>query len=225
MKPKSSGLAPDVFIKQIENGTIPTVVCIVGEEPYYRDLVRRTLLDAIFTDTPPDSRDITVFEEKTDMKKLDTLINTYPFFSGRTVILVTDKELLTPKAEAEGKKAKSGGKGKAKEKTKEISLSKQERSGLLYRDSAGGKDGRTAEVYKVLTKGNGIRGLFPGGFPVSAGMAGAAGGTAGRTPGQGRGAAHPGIPGDRGQSSFAAAGGGSGKDCRVCRRPEKLDRG
>ena len=44
MKPKSSGLAPDVFIKQIENGNIPTVVCIVGEEPYYRDLVRRTLL-------------------------------------------------------------------------------------------------------------------------------------------------------------------------------------
>ena len=102
MKPKSSGLAPDVFIKQIENGNIPTVVCIVGEEPYYRDLVRRTLLDAIFTDTPTDSRDISVFEEKTDMKKLDTLINTYPFFSGRTVIFITDKELLNPKAEAEG---------------------------------------------------------------------------------------------------------------------------
>ena len=122
MKPKSSGLAPDVFIKQIENGNIPTVVCIVGEEPYYRDFTRRTLLDAIFTDTPTDSRDITVFEEKTDMKKLDTLINTYPFFSGRTVILITDKELLNPKAEAEGKKAKSSGKGKAKE----VSLSKQE---------------------------------------------------------------------------------------------------
>ena len=53
MKPKSSGLAPDVFIKQIENGNIPTVVCIVGEEPYYRDLVRRTLLDAIFTERQP----------------------------------------------------------------------------------------------------------------------------------------------------------------------------
>ena len=196
MKPKTSGLAPDIFIKQIASGNIPTVVCIVGEEPYYRDMVRRTLLDAIFTDTPPDSRDITVFEEKTDMKKLDTLINTYPFFSGRTVILVTDKELLTPKAEAEGKKAKSGGKGKAKEKAKETNLSKQEQFQSM--DSAGGKDGRTAEVYKVLTKGNGIRGLFPGGFPVSAGLAGAAGGTAGRAPGPGRGAAHPGISGNRG---------------------------
>ena len=122
MKPKTSGISPDQFKKQIENGNIPTVVCIVGEEPYYRDFTRRTLLDAIFTDTPPDSRDITVFEEKTDMKKLDTLINTYPFFSGRTVILITDKELLNPKAEAEGKKAKSSGKGKAKE----VSLSKQE---------------------------------------------------------------------------------------------------
>ena len=134
MKPKSSGLAPDVFIKQIENGTIPTVVCIVGEEPYYRDLVRRTLLDAIFTDTPTDSRDISVFEEKTDMKKLDTLINTYPFFSGRTVIFITDKELLNPKAEAEGKKPKSGGKGKAKEKAKETSLSKQEQFQNLLGD-------------------------------------------------------------------------------------------
>ena len=134
MKPKSSGLAPDIFIKQIENGNIPTVVCIVGEEPYYRDLVRRKLLDTIFTDTPPDSRDITVFEEKTDMKKLDTLINTYPFFSGRTVILITDKELLTPKAEAEGKKAKSGGKGKAKEKAKETGLSKQDQFQTMLGD-------------------------------------------------------------------------------------------
>ena len=122
MKQKTSGMSPDIFIKQIENGQIPTVVSIVGEEPYYRDLARRALLDAIFTDTPPDSRDITVFEEKSDMKKLDTLINTYPFFSGRTVILITDKELLNPKGETEGKKTKSGGKGKAKEPN----LSKQE---------------------------------------------------------------------------------------------------
>ena len=122
MKPKSSGLSPDIFIKRIENGCIPTVVCIVGEESYYRDLARHALLDAIFTDTPPDSRDITVFDEKTDMKKLDTLINTYPFFSGRTVILITDKELLNPKAEAEGKKAKPSGKGK----NKTPDLSKQE---------------------------------------------------------------------------------------------------
>ena len=122
MKPKTSGLSPDLFIKQIENGDIPTAACIVGEEPYYRDLARRTLLDAIFTDTPPDSRDISVFEEKTDMKKLDTLINTYPFFSGRTVILITDKELLNPKTEAEEKKTKSSGKGK----NKAPDLSKQE---------------------------------------------------------------------------------------------------
>ena len=122
MKPKSSGLSPDVFIKQIENGDIPTVVCIVGEEPYYRDLVRRALLDAVYADVPPDSRDITVFEEKTDMKKLDTLINTYPFFSGRTVALITDKELLNPKAEAEDKKAKPAKKGKVRE----TPLSKQE---------------------------------------------------------------------------------------------------
>ena len=195
MKPKTSGLAPDIFIKQIASGNIPTVVCIVGEEPYYRD---RTLLDAIFTDTPPDSRDITVFEEKTDMKKLDTLINTYPFFSGRTVILVTDKELLTPKAEAEGKKAKSGGKGKAKEKAKEISLSKQEQFQAMLGD-------------------------VPDFCTVS--LAGPAGGTAGRTTGPGRRAAHPGISGNRGQSAVTAAGGGSGKDCCVRGRPEKLDCG
>ena len=220
MKPKSSGLAPDVFIKQIENGTIPTVVCIVGEEP-------RTLLDAIFTDTPPDSRDITVFEEKTDMKKLDTLINTYPFFSGRTVIFITDKELLNPKAEAEGKKPKTGGKGKAKEKAKETSLSKQEQFQNLLGDvpdfctvilQAEKMDGRQ-KFTKFLQKETPCR------LPVSAGLAGPAGGTAGRASGPGRSTAYPGIPGDRGQSAFAAAGCGSGKDCRVCRRPEELDRG
>ena len=222
MKPKSSGLAPDVFIKQIENGNIPTVVCIVGEEPYYRDLVRRTLLDAIFTDTPTDSRDISVFEEKTDMKKLDTLINTYPFFSGRTVIFITDKELLNPKAETEGKKPKSGGKGKAKEKAKETSLSKQEQFQNLLGDvpdfctvilQAEKMDGRQ-KFTKFLQKET----VFVDCSPVDsrylpAWLARQAEQRGGRL--------------DRGavQRIQAAAGGGSGKDCRVCRRQEELDCG
>ena len=245
MKPKSSGLAPDVFIKQIENGTIPTVVCIVGEEPYYRDLVRRTLLDAIFTDTPPDSRDITVFEEKTDMKKLDTLINTYPFFSGRTVILVTDKELLTPKAEAEGKKAKSGGKGKAKEKAKETNLSKQEQFQSMLGDvpdfctvilQAEKMDGRQ-KFTKFLQKET----VFVDCSPVDsrylpAWLARQAEQRGGRLD---RGAVqriqeylatvdNPPLQllaAEVEKIAVYAGDGGSGKDCRVCRRPEKLDRG
>ena len=178
MKPKSSGLAPDVFIKQIENGTIPTVVCIVGEEPYYRDLVRRTLLDAIFTDTPPDSRDITIFEEKTDMKKL-----------GR------EKTKNRRERESERK-----GKGNEPFKAGAVPEPVGRCTGFLYGDPAGGKDGRAAEIHQVFAEGNGVCGLFPCRLPVSSGLAGPAGGTAGRAPGQGRGAAHPGIPGNRGQS-------------------------
>lgn len=112
MKAKRPGTTPDVFIKQLKSGAIPTAVTIAGEEIYYRDLVRHTLLDAVFTDIPEESREITLFEERTDLRKLETLVNTYPFFGGRTVVLITDKELLNPKSGSEV----SAGKGRGKNK-------------------------------------------------------------------------------------------------------------
>ena len=112
MKAKRQGLTPDAFIQQLREGDIPTAVTIAGEEIYYRDLVRHALLDAVFGDVPEDSREITLFEERTDLRKLETLVNTYPFFGGRTVVWITDKELLNPKSGSET--ASSKGKGKPK---------------------------------------------------------------------------------------------------------------
>ena len=112
MKAKRQGSTPDAFIKQLKSGVIPTAVTIAGEEIYYRDLVRHTLLDAIFTDIPEESREITLFEERTDLRKLETLVNTYPFFGGRTVVLITDKELLNPKSGSEVATGKGRGKNK-----------------------------------------------------------------------------------------------------------------
>lgn len=112
MKAKRQGSTPDAFIKQLKSGVIPTAVTIAGEEIYYRDLVRHTLLDAIFTDIPEESREITLFEERTDLRKLETLVNTYPFFGGRTVVLITDKELLNPKSGSEVAAGKGRGKNK-----------------------------------------------------------------------------------------------------------------
>lgn len=112
MKAKRQGSTPDAFIKQLKSGVIPTAVTIAGEEIYYRDLVRHTLLDAIFTDIPEESREITLFEERTDLRKLEALVNTYPFFGGRTVVLITDKELLNPKSGSEVAAGKGRGKNK-----------------------------------------------------------------------------------------------------------------
>lgn len=90
-------VSPDIFLRGLKEDTIPPVVVIVGEEAFYRDKVRQKVLDLIFGDTPKESRDITQFESQTDLQKLSTLVNTYPFFGGRSVAYITDKELLTPK--------------------------------------------------------------------------------------------------------------------------------
>lgn len=116
MKAKSVGLSPEFFIEQLQGGTIPAVVSVVGEESFYRDLVRHALLDVIFRSTPEESREITVFEEKTDLRQLDTIVNTYPFFAGHTVVLITDKELLNPKAPADPKAGTGPKTGRGKDK-------------------------------------------------------------------------------------------------------------
>lgn len=97
---KPGKIMPEAFMRQLQQAgdinqeDLPALVVVVGEEAYYRDKVRKFLLNKIFADVPEENRDINVFEEKSDLQQLETTINSFPFFSGRQVVIIKDKELL-----------------------------------------------------------------------------------------------------------------------------------
>lgn len=96
------------FLAQLHTDQpLPRVIAIVGEETYYRDKVRRSVLAKIFAPAAPAEYELTTFSEKTDVDQLENILNTYPFFGGKSAVLITDQELLAPR-EREGKVSKAG---------------------------------------------------------------------------------------------------------------------
>lgn len=96
------------FLAQLHSDRpLPSVIAIVGEEPYYQDKVRKSILKKIFAPTTPEEYELTIFAEKTDLNRVENVINTYPFFGGKSALLISDSELLTPR-EKTGKSNKAG---------------------------------------------------------------------------------------------------------------------
>lgn len=80
------------------------LVVVFGEEDYYRQQIVKAVPELVFQEVAPEDREIQVFEKDTDLNQLSSAINTYPFFSGQSLIILKDEKLLAAKAESDGRK-------------------------------------------------------------------------------------------------------------------------
>ena len=69
------------------------VYVIFGEDDYYRSQLTAALPDYIYGDTDEADRQITVFEKDTDISAVSEAVNTYPFFSGQSLVVLKDDKL------------------------------------------------------------------------------------------------------------------------------------
>ena len=96
---------PDDLINRLKNkDKLPNIIVTFGEETYYSSQIAALLPDYVFGDTEAESRQITVFEKDTELKELAGVINTYPFFSGSSLVILKDEKLLGGKQDSEAKK-------------------------------------------------------------------------------------------------------------------------
>ena len=87
-----------------ENFILPNIILLRGEEMYYRSSLAKAVPEYIFADVPEADREITVFEKDTNLPELAAAINSYPFFSGRSLVILRDERLLGAKIEGEARK-------------------------------------------------------------------------------------------------------------------------
>lgn len=100
-------VGPTMFLGQMAAGkALPHVLALVGEEGYYRDKVRQAFVKAALGPDADVATAVTVFAEKSNLEEVAQAINTYPFFSGTSVVLLKDESLLA------GEKTPAGGKHK-----------------------------------------------------------------------------------------------------------------
>lgn len=90
-------IKPDELIHRLkEHKPLPhptNIIVALGNEDYYRSEITKYIADYIYDETPDEDREITYFEKDTNIKELEATINTYPFFSGMSLIILRDEKL------------------------------------------------------------------------------------------------------------------------------------
>ena len=100
-------IKPEELIYKLQNGAqLPqtNLLVVYGEEDYYRQQIVTALPEALFQGVDSADRAITSFDKDTDFNELASIINTYPFFSGQSLVVLKDEKLLAAKAESEARK-------------------------------------------------------------------------------------------------------------------------
>lgn len=96
-------LKPDELIKKLQDKKeLPHLLAVFGDEDYYKGRITAALPEYVYGDTPVEDREITVFEKDTNFSALDSAINSYPFFSGHSLILIKDEKIF---GKADGEEA------------------------------------------------------------------------------------------------------------------------
>ncbi len=98
-------IQPEDFLVKLHRGDeLPHVLVAYGEESYYRQAIRRALPVYVYGETPEEDRDISLFEENTNLGEVEAAINTYPFFSGKSLVIISDEKLLAKSESEEAKR-------------------------------------------------------------------------------------------------------------------------
>ncbi len=82
------------------------VFVIYGDEPYYRTQIVKYLQEYIFDGIEEQDREMTVFEKDINPKEIEATVNSYPFFGGKSYVVLQDEKLLKSPPATEGEAAK-----------------------------------------------------------------------------------------------------------------------
>ena len=88
-------LTPEKLIEMLEKREpLPNVILMYGEENYYRSKAAGLIKKYVFGDVPAEDMEISVFDRDTDLKRLNAAVNTYPFFGGSSLVIISDEKIF-----------------------------------------------------------------------------------------------------------------------------------
>lgn len=154
------------FLKKIDKQKLNNLIVLIGDDAYYRDLINKKIVEKVYKDATDDEREIRVFDKKIDLNEVSATINTYPFFSGKSIVFLKDLQLLEPSKKSAKQSAETSvGKGKKNktvtDKKKEEDLKKLL---IILNDIPdyctvciyANKLDKRSKIYKTLAKNNEI---------------------------------------------------------------------
>lgn len=86
---------PEKLLAAMERQSdLPNVIAVVGEETYYHHKILSEVKKYVFGDTPEADREFSQFDKDTELQQVEAAVNTYPFFCGRSLVIVRDEKFL-----------------------------------------------------------------------------------------------------------------------------------
>lgn len=94
-------MSPQAFLNRIGQGeAVPNLVALVGEENYFRQKALNGVIESVFQGVPESDREIHRFNQDTDFGAVEQAVNSYPFFCGKSLVIIADEKLFEQKANA-----------------------------------------------------------------------------------------------------------------------------
>lgn len=86
---------PEELLRKLKKGdALPELLVCYGDEDYYRKRILKAVVEYAFGDLPEEDRQFNVFEKDTNLAELEGVINSYPFFCPKSLVLLQDEKLL-----------------------------------------------------------------------------------------------------------------------------------
>lgn len=83
------------LIKEIDSGRFKPVYLLMGEEPYYNDIIVEHLIDKALRPEERDFNQMIVYGSDTDAAEIVSMARRYPVFAPRQLIIVKEAQSLT----------------------------------------------------------------------------------------------------------------------------------
>ena len=98
-------LKPNDLLKKLHTAEpLPNLFIILGSEAYYRSQLLAAIPEYVFAGVDAADREVTVFDKDTNLNELEGVINSYPFFCGRSLVILRDDKLWGGKQDSDAKK-------------------------------------------------------------------------------------------------------------------------
>lgn len=98
-------LKPNDLLKKLHNAeALPNLFMLMGNEAYYRSQLLAAIPEYVFVGVDVADREINVFDKDTNLNELEGVINSYPFFCGKSLVILRDDKLWGGKQDSNAKK-------------------------------------------------------------------------------------------------------------------------
>ena len=98
-------LKPNDLLKKLHTAEpLSNLFIILGSEAYYRSQLLAAIPEYVFAGVDAADREVTVFDKDTNLNELEGVINSYPFFCGKSLVILRDDKLWGGKQDSDAKK-------------------------------------------------------------------------------------------------------------------------